>query len=1515
MGMTDCFWDGQVLELSLDKRSKLPVEVLEILTKGTNREYLTILADLALDAAWTESIFATYEPLFVDISGRWTLQCTTDRLLSLRVVSILSKLLPFCPKLSTHIQKILSNGHLITAPTAGNPASETMLRHLSPADSTQLLMTLLRLLDFDQHIFSTFVFPIQIHALLSHDDLHIRYLACRILSLCFHFTSKATAAHVERYCGSGSLPGIFEGVDIDYRFLDLWEVYRRRNISSLVEDCRARRTTGQGSREINTTDLCSQSIDFAGYIATSSERSIPGNIPMILSPTVHRNLRKAAEAICGDEPALIIGVPGSGKTLLIEKIAARLGQSSKMLTLHLNAQTDAKLLIGLYTTSGASGTFKWQPGVLTTAVLEGRWVLIEDLDRAPSELVSVLLPLLDTRELMVPNLGGIIQAAPGFKLIATIRTNTDIQERDGFVPEFLGSRHWQKVLLEQYSRLDLELIISALFPTLRSLQDRILSMFDGIKDFSQSIKIRQSGLRVIGLQELLRFCTRCSNLAEASDMSTEIRAIPSSLAAHIFLEAVDSFCGHIPPGFTKEQMIDLIGRELHITPENVRFYTQLRVPSLELRARSIKYGRIELPLRQSGLKGITKKQRTRRPFARTNHALKYIESIAAAVHSRYPCLLVGETGTGKTTIVQELASMVGQKLFVVNLSQQSEAGDLLGGYKPITLKALATPIRDDFDDLFEVTLTSKKNEKFVSALNRNFKKGAWSKVLKLWQEASKTASSILIDKIGPGGNPSKKRKINPVGYEKLQRRWSELDSKLGIFAEHLNSGSKGFVFSFVEGNLVKAVRNGDWILLDEINLASSDTLESLVDLLSSGIHKMPSIMLSETGQIQRINAHEDFRIFAAMNPATDVGKRELPSSIRSLFSEYFIASCDDDMESLLQICSVYLGNHIHSDNRAASDVANLYQSIRGLETANRLVDGASQKPHFTVRTLSRTLTYAMDIVGTYGLRRSLYEGVCMNFLTLLDQSSISLVSPLIYQHLLASQKNIRSILHQIPRCPGDTARYVQFRHYWMTKGPFPTLEQPQYIITPFVEANLLNLVRATSTRRYPILLQGPTSSGKTSMIEYLANMSGNKFVRINNHEHTDLQEYLGTYVSTAEGLQFEDGVLVKALREGHWIVLDELNLAPTDILEALNRLLDDNRELLVPETQEVVRPHPDFMLFATQNPPGLYGGRKYLSRAFRNRFLELHFGDIPENELEIILKERTQIAPSFCTKIVEVYKRLSILRQTNRLFELKNSFATLRDLFRWALRDADTIEQLAINGFMLLGERVRNPSERHEVRIIIETVLKVKIDVSRLYTLDHGQLHQIKQSGSLSSGISMTKAMSRLYVLVTAALKNKEPVLLIGNTGCGKTTICQLIAEVSKTDLHILNAHQNTETGDIIGALRPARNRQQARSELHTLLQQLHDVASQSPLGSAMNFDGLLQWYIALPDLSRSQLSSQLRDEIENLLARSKTLFEWADGTLVTAMRSGHHFLLDEISLADDSVLERLNSVLEESRS
>jgi midasin len=45
-----------------------------------------------------------------------------------------------------------------------------------------------------------------------------------------------------------------------------------------------------------------------------------------------------------------------------------------------------------------------------------------------------------------------------------------------------------------------------------------------------------------------------------------------------------------------------------------------------------------------------------------------------------PVLLVGETGTGKTATVQYLADKTGHRLVVINMNQQSDSADLLGGY-------------------------------------------------------------------------------------------------------------------------------------------------------------------------------------------------------------------------------------------------------------------------------------------------------------------------------------------------------------------------------------------------------------------------------------------------------------------------------------------------------------------------------------------------------------------------------------------------------------------------------------------------------------------------------------------------------------------------------------------------------------------------------------------------------------------------------------------------------------------
>lgn len=958
---------------------------------------------------------------------------------------------------------------------------------------------------------------------------------------------------------------------------------------------------------------------------------------VVMTSSTKINVRSIAQALHSTQPLLITGPAGSGKSFYIHEIARCLHESTNMVSIHLGDQTDAKLLIGSYTAGSIPGSFEWRPGILTTAVREGRWVLIEDIDKAPTEVLSALLPLIERRELNISSRGEKVAAGRRFRLITTIRSSVGTKASMTNV-NILGSRLWNRIDLQLPSEEELRIIINQKFPSLRTVSGVLLDVYKSLHTlYRDSTRFSPSNIslgRQISPRDLIKWCLRVNALFACAEVEGGVGTISESLLFETFMEAIDCFAAHLQTNQSKSLVISAVAEIMQVPTGRVELFLRGHIPSLHRTGKSLTIGRSKLALRENTIH----RRKDKKPFAKTGHALRLLEQIGVAVRSFEPILLVGETGTGKTTVVQQLANMLGYTLTVINLSQQTESSDLLGGYKPVDMRTLAVPLKDSFEDLFEKTFSMKRNASFIEILNKYFSKQQWERVLALWKEAIKKANNFLTTIPAQDNEPKKKkRRVETLDKRELQTRWVRFAHDLNILEAQASHLSKSFAFSFIEGSLVKAARTGDWVLLDEINLAAPDTLESIADLLKQG--GQGSILLSEKGVMDRVVAHPNFRIFGCMNPATDVGKRDLPPGLRSRFTELYVTSPDGKIEDLLPVVKEYIGHLCLADEMAPADISQLYLQIKQLADGHNLVDGAGNKPHFSLRTLTRTLSYVTDIVQTYGLRRSLYEGFCMTFLTLLDRASENLLLPLLGKHILG-ERNSRTLLNQIPKRPETHGEpYIQFKHYWMHRGSHEVQEQPHYIITPFVERNLLNLVRATATKRFPVLIQGPTSSGKTSMIEYLAKRTGHRFVRINNHEHTDLQEYLGTYFSDSDGkLKFREGILVEALRKGHWIVLDELNLAPMDVLEALNRLLDDNRELLIPETQEVVRPHKEFMLFATQNPPGVYGGRKVLSRAFRNRFLELHFDDIPESDLETILRERCQIAPSYCTKIVAVYK-------------------------------------------------------------------------------------------------------------------------------------------------------------------------------------------------------------------------------------------------------------------------------------
>jgi len=91
---------------------------------------------------------------------------------------------------------------------------------------------------------------------------------------------------------------------------------------------------------------------------------------------------------------------------------------------------------------------------------------------------------------------------------------------------------------------------------------------------------------------------------------------------------------------------------------------------------------------------------------------------------------------------------------------------------------------------------------------------------------------------------------------------------LAIRSKKLDSGG-GFIFHFIEGALIQSIQNGDWVLLDEINLASDSVLNRLATIIE-GNH----ILLNERADVVETKRHGDFRIFMCMNPPyTSAGKK------------------------------------------------------------------------------------------------------------------------------------------------------------------------------------------------------------------------------------------------------------------------------------------------------------------------------------------------------------------------------------------------------------------------------------------------------------------------------------------------------------------------------------------------------------------------------------------------------------------------------------------------------------------
>ena len=182
-----------------------------------------------------------------------------------------------------------------------------------------------------------------------------------------------------------------------------------------------------------------------------------------------------------------------------------------------------------------------------------------------------------------------------------------------------------------------------------------------------------------------------------------------------------------------------------------------------------------------------------------------------------------------------------------------------------------------------------------------------------------------------------------------------------------------------------------------------------------------------------------------------------------------------------------------------------------------------------------------------------------------------------------------------------------------------------------------------SNRFFPVFITGHSGNGKTMSIEQACAKARRKFICVSMTPETDEGDLLGNYVLIDGNMEWRDGPVTTAARQGAVLCIDEIDYGAQN-LSSLQRVLE-GKPFMLKKKGELITPTEGFTVFATANTKGKgsddgrYMFTNVLNEAFLERFPNTYEQQWPPTNIEkkIIKKELVSVGrddEDFADKLV-----------------------------------------------------------------------------------------------------------------------------------------------------------------------------------------------------------------------------------------------------------------------------------------